>query len=96
MNVIRVTQRTLKRSGKGPLKLQLRPDLYFQADAPKISIHPTLEQQFPSTRKSKLFGWALPDGFPQTVHQNYLKFTMWTMVQGITSSFIGGNNKKRL
>ena len=88
--------KNIEKIRKRPFKITTTSWLVFQADAPKISIHPTLEQQLPSTRKSKLFGWALPDGFPQTVHQNYLKFTMWTMVQGITSSFIGGNNKKRL
>ena len=91
MNVIRVTQNSLKRSGKGPFQLQLRPDLHLMALPPKVSVHPSTEPR--KSPKSSLFGWLLPEGFPYTVHSGYLKFTMWTMLQGISSSFIGGKRK---
>ena len=90
MKIVRVTQNSLKRAGFSPFRHQLRPDLQLVAIAPKVSVHPSSEPNRNNGHKSTLFGWLLPEGFPSTVHSNYLKFTMWTMVQGISSSFIGG------
>lgn len=89
MKIIRVTQNTLKRLGKGPFILIIRPDLNLEALAPKISSHPLTEKNRLS-RKPSLFRWFLPEGFPNSVHPNYSSFTMWTFIQGISSSLIGG------
>lgn len=85
MKVLRVTQEILKRS-TNPIKLQLSPDLILEA-GPKI-IHP-LNRKTNGERR-KWLGWLLPEGYPHCVHANYLNFSMWTGIQGITSSFIGG------
>lgn len=86
MKVFRVTQDVLRTGGLRPLKFQLRPDLILEA-GPKI-IHPLHQKQQRTDRK--WFGWLLPEGYPRSVHDNYLKFSMWAGIQGITSSFIGG------
>lgn len=88
MKVFRVTQDVLRTGGLRPLKLQLRPDLILEA-GPKI-IHPLDRKQKRSDRKWFGFEWLLPEGYPRSVHDNYFKFSMWTGIQGITSSFIGG------
>lgn len=87
MKVFRVTQDVLRTGGLRPLKIQLRPDLILEA-GPKI-IHPLHKKR----TDRKWMGWLLPEGYPQSVHDNYLKFSMWTGIQGITSSFIGGKGR---
>ena len=83
MKVLRVTQDVLRKYRS--IKLQIRPDLILEA-GPKI-IHP-LNRKI--DEKGNWLRWLLPEGYPQSVHDNYMKFSMWTGLQGITSSFIGG------
>lgn len=70
------------------VKLEIKPDLFLEA-GPKI-IHP-----FNRKVERKWLGWLLPEGYPQSVHGDYLKFAMWTGLQGITASFIGGIKNRR-
>lgn len=84
MKVLRVSQDILRGSTIRSIKLQLRPDLLIEA-GPKI-VHPLDRRK---SEQRNLLRWLLPEGYPQSVHDNYLKFTMWTGLQGISSSFIG-------
>ncbi len=87
MKVLRVSQDVLRRGTFRSVKLQIRPDLLIEA-GPKI-VHPLNRK----SEKKTWLGWLLPEGYPHSVHDNYLKFTAWTGLQGISASFIGGNRQ---
>lgn len=91
MKVLRVTQDILRNSSASncrTIKLKLTSDLILEA-GPKL-IHPLNRKR---DERRRWLGWLLPEGYPQSVHDNYLKFSMWTGIQGITSSLIGGKYK---
>lgn len=85
MKIIRVTQWSLnnKNIPTRRLKLQLTPDLLLEAS-------PTNYLKVDKQR-GRISRWFLPERFPQSVHGNYLGFSGWTGVQGITTSLLGGN-----
>lgn len=98
MRIIRLTQLCLKRSDFPPSRL---PKLLDSTPTNPASLQIFPQSRFPQKLdktvlglRSGVLGWFLPEGFPYSVHANYLKFTTWTSLQGITSSFISGSNLK--
>ena len=85
MKIVRVTQWSLnnKNIPARRLKLQLSPNLLLEA-APMNYLK--VDKQ-----RGSILRWFLPERFPQSVHGNYMKFSGWTGVQGITASLLGGN-----
>lgn len=94
MKIIKVTQSCLKRSNflnSRNLRYEIDPKTFLE-----ISPKPFYPQNIQDIKERRdgsggLFKFILPEGYPYSVHENYFKFTTWTSLQGITSSFIGGN-----
>lgn len=97
MKTLRVTQSCLKRSNfinSRNLKLELNPKTTLEINfAPKL-IHPLSLNKETLGKRNGMLRWLLPEGYPYSVHKNYIGFTTWTGIQGITTSFISGKDKK--
>ena len=88
MRVIKIAQAALKHSTPRSFTLNLNSKLTLEAKPPKIISHPS-EMAGPL---KGLSAWLLPAGYPRSVHQNYLNYSLWNTIQGISTSFIGGKN----
>jgi hypothetical protein len=83
MKTVRVAQASLRHCLQRRVNVQLDAKLQLEA-LPNFS-HP-----LSTTNPNRRFDWLLPENYPLSVHANYLAFTGWTSLQGISSSVLGG------